>query len=314
MKAYAIDDFGQQGSVREVPDPEPGEGQVRIRVAAAALNPFDVSVTSGFMRDRMEHRMPLVPASDASGTIDAVGPGVADRAVGDEVFGTSGKPFLGEGSLAELLVMSSGTIASKPGAIDHPAAAAIPVAGATALTMVETARIDEGDVVVAVGATGGVGSFLVQLAARRGATVVAVCSSSNAAYARSLGAADVVDYGAGDVVGQIRSRYPGGISVVADMHRDGETVARLAELLPAGGRVVSAVGSADAETLGPRGIEATNVQGRVVTDALETLAAMLERGELTSPEIRTYPLSEAADALQAVGSGHTRGKIVVLPE
>jgi NADPH:quinone reductase len=314
MKAYAIDDFGQPGSVRELPDPEPGEGQVRIRVAAAALNPFDVTVTSGSIRDRMEHRMPLVPGSDASGTIDAVGPGVSDRAVGDEVFGTSGKPFLGEGSLAELFVMSVGTIASKPDRIDHRTAAGVPVAGATALTMVESARIAEGDILVALGATGGVGSFLVQLAAKRGATVVAVCSAANADYARSLGAADVVDYASGDVAEQIRSRYPGGIAAIADMHRDGETIVRLADLVGDGGRVVSAVGSADPETFGSRGIEATNVMGRVATDLLETLAGMLERGELASPEIHTSPLSGAAEALEAVGSGHTRGKIVVFPD
>lgn len=314
MKAYAIDDFGQPGSVRELPDPEPGEGQVRIRVAAAALNPFDVTVTSGFMRDRMEHRFPLVPGSDASGTIDALGPGVTDRTIGDEVFGTSGKPFVGEGSLAELFVVSVDTIASKPDAVDHRTAAGIPVAGATALTMVEVARIAQGDVVVALGATGGVGSFLVQLAAKRGATVVAVASAANADYARTLGAADAVDYAAGDVVEEIRSRYPDGITVIADMHRNGDTVVQLAELVREGGRVVSAVGSADPDALTSRGIEATNVMGRVTTDPLGTLAGMLERGELAAPELHEYPLPEAAEALEAVGSGHTRGKIVVLPD
>jgi NADPH:quinone reductase-like Zn-dependent oxidoreductase len=315
MKAYAIDDFGRPGSVRELPDPEPGEGQVRIRVAAAALNPFDVTVTSGFMRDQMEHRFPLVPGSDASGTIDALGPGVTDRVIGDEVFGTSGKPFVGEGSLAELFVVSVDTIAAKPDAVDHRTAAGIPVAGATALTMVEAARMAQGDVVVALGATGGVGSFLVQLAAKRGATVVAVASAPNADYARSLGAADVVDYyAAADVVEEIRSRYPDGITVIADMHRNGDTVARLAELVGEGGRVVSAVGSADPDALASRGIEAANVMGRVATDPLGTLAEMLERGELVAPDLHDYPLSGAAEALEAVGSGHTRGKIVVLPD
>ena len=314
MKAYAIDDFGEPGSVRDLPDPEPGEGQVRISVAAAALNPFDVTVTRGFMRDRMEHRMPLVPGSDAAGTIDAVGPGVTDRQVGDQVFGTSGKPFLGEGSLAELFVMSLDTIAAKPDAVDHRTAAGIPVAGATALTMVEAARVAQGDVVVVLGATGGVGSFLVQLAAKQGATVVAVASATNTDYAKSLGAAEVVDYAAGDVVEEIRSRYPDGITVIADLHRNGDTVVRLAELVDEGGRVVSAVGSADPGAVASRGIEATNVMGRVTTDSLETLAGMLERGELLSPEIRTFPLPGAAEALDAVGSGHTRGKIVVLPD
>lgn len=89
--------------------------------------------------------------------------------------------------------------------------------------------------------------------------------------------------------------------------------ARLAELVRSGGRLVSAVGGADEETLKARGIEAANVSGIVATDPLGTLVGMLERGEIVSPEIRSFPLDESAAAFEQVGSGHTRGKIVVLP-
>jgi NADPH:quinone reductase-like Zn-dependent oxidoreductase len=313
MRAYATDGFGEAGSVREVPDPQPGEGQVRVRVAAAALNPFDVSVIGGYLKEQMEHRFPLIPGSDASGTIDALGEGVADWSVGEEVFGTSGKPYLGEGTLAELVVMSAGTIARKPASIDPPAAAAVPVAGATAFTMVEAAAIAEGELVVVIGATGGVGSYLVQLAAMRGATVVAVCSATNADYARSLGATDAIDYKAGDLVEAVRSRHPDGIDTVADLHGERDTVARLAEQVRSGGHVVSAVGSADTEALGARGIEGMNVMGRATTESLTTLAGMLERGEIVSPELHPYPLDRADEAIEQIGSGHVRGKIVVIP-
>src|SRR5206468_75354 len=208
MKAFAIDEFGQPGSLHDVPVPEPADGQVRVRVAAAGLNPFDNAVVQGYLKDRMEHRFPLVPGMDGSGTVEAVGPGVSDWAVGDEVFGSVGKPYLGEGTLAELTTVSAGTIARKPSSLEHATAAAIPTAGVTALNMADALGIGEGQTVVAIGATGGVGSYLVQLAAKRGARVVAVCSGDNAEYARRLGASDVVDYTAEDIAEAVRSRYP----------------------------------------------------------------------------------------------------------
>ena len=313
MKAFAIDELGQPGSVRDLPVPEPGEGQLRIRVGAAGLNPFDNAVAKGYMKDSMEHRFPLVPGADASGTVDALGEGTEGWTVGDEVFGSVGKMYAGEGTLAEFATMSAGTVAHKPASIDHTVAAAMPVAGVTALMMVDTLQLSQGHVVVAIGATGGVGSYFVQLGALRGARVVAVCRGDNADHARRLGAAEVIDYTSGDVVEEVRTRHPDGIDAIADMHGDKESVARLAEQVHSGGHVVSAVGAADRKTLGERGVEGTNIMGMVTTASLEGLAGMLERGEITSPDIRSFRLEDAGEALAAVATGHTRGKIVVTP-
>ena len=313
MKAFALEELGQAGSVTDLPMPEPAHGQVRIRVSAAGLNPFDNAVVQGYLKDRMEHRFPFVPGTDGAGTVDAVGDGVGSWAIGDDVFGSVGKMVFGEGTLAEFATMAEGTIARRPANIEPAAAAAVPVAGVTALQMVEAAAVSEGDVIVAIGATGGVGSYLVQLAAQRGGRVVAVCSGENAQYASRLGASDVIDYTVGDVVEQVRSAYPGGIDALADMHGDRELVARLAERVGAGGRVVSAVGTAD-DALTERGIQATNVQGQVSTESLDALARMLADVEIEVPALRSFPLDEAAEALAAIASGHTRGKIVVLPE
>jgi NADPH:quinone reductase-like Zn-dependent oxidoreductase len=313
MQAFAVDEFGQTGRVRELDDPQPGEGQVRIRVSASGLNPFDASVLRGYLKERMEHHFPLVLGMDGSGTIDAVGPGVEGLAVGDDVFGSVGKSTLGEGTLAELATMSTGTIARRPASLGREEAAALPVAGVTALVMVEAIAPSEGDVLVVLGGTGGVGGYLVQLAARRGARVVAVCRGENADYARSLGAAEVIDYTSGDVAEAVRTRYPDGIHGVADLHGDREQVAAVAELVREGGHVSSATGAADVDTLGARGLGATNVYGRVTTEDLEQLTSMLERGEIRSPEIHPFKLAEAGDALSTVGSGHVRGKLVVVP-
>jgi NADPH:quinone reductase len=312
MRAFALEELGAPGSVVDIPVQEPEEGQVRIRVAAAGLNPFDNAVIQGYVKDAMEHRFPLIPGGDASGTVEALGDGVTGWSVGDEVFGSVGKRYQGEGTFAEFATMSTGTIARKPVSLDHANAASIPVAGATALTMIETASVAEGDVVVAIGATGGVGSYFVQLAAKRGARVLAISSVANTDYARTLGAAEAIDYEAGDVVEAVRSLAPEGIDVIAEMH-GGDDTARLAELVRPGGRVVSAVGGADEETLRARGIEAANIMGMVSTASLETLAGMVERGELVSPEIRTFPLAQAAEAFLQLATGHTRGKIVVVP-
>lgn len=311
MKAFAIDEFGQPGSLHDVPVPEPAEGQVRVRVAAAGLNPFDNAVVRGNLKDRMKHGFPLVPGMDGSGTVDAVGSGVSAWSVGDEVFGSVGKGHLGEGTLAELVSMSVATIARKPSTIEHATAAAIPTAGVTALNMADAIALGDGQTVVAVGATGGVGSYLVQLAVRRGARVVVVSQGENADYARRLGAADVVDYTAGDVAEAVRSRYPDGIDAIADMHGDRDALARLAEQVRSGGHVASIVGAVDSESLGDRGIEATNVMGRVTTGSLETLSSMVVAGEIAAPEIRSFSLAEAGDGLAAVATHHVRGKIVV---
>ncbi|HVH54113.1 MAG TPA: NADP-dependent oxidoreductase [Actinomycetota bacterium] len=310
MKAFAIDEFGQPGSLHDVPVPEPAEGEVRVRVAAAGLNPFDNAVVRGNLKHRMKHGFPLVPGMDGSGTVDAVGSGVSAWSVGDEVFGSLGKGHLGEGTLAELVSMSVVTIARKPSTIEHATAAAIPTAGVTALNMADALALGDGQTVVAVGATGGVGSYLVQLAVRRGARVVVVSQGENADYARRLGAADVVDYTAGDVAEAVRSRYPDGIDAIADMHGDRDGLARLAEQVRSGGHVASIVGAVDA-SLADRGIQATNVMGRVTTESLEALSGMMEAGEIAAPEIRSFSLAEAGDGLAAVATHHVRGKIVV---
>jgi NADPH:quinone reductase-like Zn-dependent oxidoreductase len=311
VKAYAIDTFGEQGSVRELPLPEPEEGRLRLRVAVAGLNPFDVAVLQGYLQGRMEHRFPLVPGMDAAGTVDALGDGVEGFAVGDRVLGSVGKPFLGAGTVAEFVNVSAGAVTHTPLSMDDEVAAALPTAGVTALVIADALELSDGQTVVAVGATGGVGGYFVQLAAQRGASVIAVCRGENADYARSLGAVNVIDYTAGDVVDAVRSGYPDGIDAVADMHGDAEQIAKLSALVPKGGHVASAVGAADVEELAGRGIEATNVNGLVTTARLETLLDLIAAGSVVAPEIQPHALADAAEALATVGSSHVRGKMVV---
>ncbi|MGB2940329.1 MAG: NADP-dependent oxidoreductase [Candidatus Dormiibacterota bacterium] len=311
MKAYAIDEFGKPGSVREVPDPEPGEGEVRVNVGAASVNPFDAAVVNGYVKDYMEHRFPLIPSGDLAGTVDAVGVGVTDLSVGDRVFGTQGKPYVGEGTLAENAVATAGTLALTPESLSDREAAALGLAAVSALMAAEAAEVSPGDVVVVVGASGGIGSYAVQIAAVRGAHVVGVTSSENVDYVRGLGAAEVVDRKTGDVLDALRNAHPEGVAAIIDTSSDKDTLTRLAEAVRDGGHVVSMKGAA-AEELAERGLTPVNLQTQTTTERLQELAQMVSDGKLRPPAIEDFTLENAGDALAKIGGSHGAGKLVVV--
>jgi D-arabinose 1-dehydrogenase-like Zn-dependent alcohol dehydrogenase len=162
--------------VVDLPLPEPQAGEVRVKVAAASVNGFDLSVAAGHTKAYMEHRYPLVLGKDFAGTVDAVGPDTAGFAVGDRVFGTVTKDFLGDGSFAEYVTVPVQLgIAHLPETVSFVDGAALGLAGAAAYGAVDAARIDADTSVLVVGATGGVGVQVVQLtaaAARDGGALV----------------------------------------------------------------------------------------------------------------------------------------------
>jgi len=258
MRAFAIDRFEEPGAVRELPTPEPEEGEVLLHVRAAGMNAFDVAVAKGFIKDAMEHRFPVIPGLDASGVVEAAGAGVDAPSVGDEVYGIVQKPFLGRGTYAEYVAMPAGGATRKPASLDHLGAAALPTAALTALAAVEMTDPREGQIVLVIGATGGVGSYVTQLAANRGARVVAVARGDYAEYARTLGASDTIDYTAGDLVELVRAAYPGGVDAVIDLAGDKELVARLAELVSSGGALASSVGAVGDALVERRGLRGRN--------------------------------------------------------
>jgi NADPH:quinone reductase-like Zn-dependent oxidoreductase len=309
MRAYALDAFGQPGSIHELPDPEPAEGQVRVRVAEASLNPFDNAVIQGYIKDHMEHRFPLIPASDLAGTVDAVGPNASGFEVGDSVFGTTGKMFLGEGTLAELATASTATIARRPASLGEVEAAALPLAGVSALACVDAVDPKPKDTVVIVGASGGIGSYAIQLASERGARVIAVTSKANIDYVKSLGADEVIDRTAGDVLEVLKSKYSGGVAAIIDTASDAPSLARLSDAVRKGGAIASMKGAAAIDDLEKRGIKGVNVQTRVTKERLEALAELAAGGKLKAPRIRTFPLEQAGEAFKLLGQ--TGGKLVV---
>jgi NADPH:quinone reductase-like Zn-dependent oxidoreductase len=309
MRAFALDAFGQPGSIHDVPEPEPADGQVRVRVAAASLNPFDHVVLQGYMKDKMEHRFPLIPAGDLSGTVDAIGSGVDGFSIGDPVFGVTGKMYFGEGSLAEKTTASSGTLARRPDSLTDVEAAALPLAGVSALMCVDAAAPKPKDVVVVVGASGGIGSYAVQLAKGRGAHVIGVTHTANIDYVKGLGADEAIDRTAGDVVDAIKSKHRDGVAAIIDTHSDAASLAALSEAVRKGGTVISMTGAAAPDELTKRGLKGVNIQTQVNTQRLETLAELSATGKLKAPRIHKFPLDKAGDAFRVLGQGD--GKIVV---
>lgn len=313
MRAYATDAFGEPGTIRDVPMPEPGPGEIRIRVAAAGANPFDNAILQGQMKDMLEHRFPLIPGIDASGTVDAVGEGVDAWKTGDSIFGASGKSYLDAGTYADHVTMSQGSIARKPSSLTHEQAAAIPTAGVTALMLLDALQPEEGQIILAIGAVGGVGSFFVALAARRGARVVAVSRSVNDDYVRALGAEDLIDYTSGDVGEAIAARYEQGIDAVADMVGNKEELAGAVQHVRQGGRVASCVGAVDENESARRGLAAQNVRAVVTTERLDFLASELGSGRVRTPEIESKSLEQASEVLARLAERRVRGKLVLKP-
>lgn len=310
MRAFANDSFGEAGSVREIEVPHPSANEVRVKVVAASVNPVDWKTGKGYLKDYLEHRFPLISGQDVSGVVDAVGAHVHDFKEGDEVFGAHGQPFMGRGTHAEYVIANSAALAHKPAAISGTEAASIPLAAVTAMICVEAVGASAGDEVLVVGASGGVGSFAVQLAAARGAHVIGVARAVNHDYIRELGAADAVDYEAGDLTENVRAVHPEPFDAIIDLASDGATVRKLSTLVRDGGTVASPVGTAPMDD--PR-IKGAFVVAVVDRNRLEQLGSWLADGTLRLPEIRTYKLDEVDSAFKESEAGHVRGKLVITP-
>jgi NADPH:quinone reductase-like Zn-dependent oxidoreductase len=312
MRAVAEDEFDGPISLQDLPVPEIGANEVLIRVRAAGVNPFDWKVADGALKDEMEHRFPLILGFDAAGVVERVGDEVSDLAAGDEVYGYLSKPVIGEGTYAEYVSAPAAIVARKPKSVGFAEAAALPMPGLTAMDLVDAVDLKEGGTVLIVGATGGVGSYAIQLAARRGARVIATARRESEAFARELGAAEVIDHTRGDLVGAVRAAHPGGMEAVIDVVSDREALGRIAGLVKEGGRLASSVYAADVEGLAERGVEATNIGMQADAGRLEELSRMVDAGELSVRLERTFPLERAPEALEESRTGHVRGKIVLL--
>ncbi len=311
MRALAFGDFGEAPSVIEAPTPEiTAPDEVLVAVKAASLNRFDAVVAAGFMQGMLEHQFPVTLGRDFAGVVEAVGDGVTEFSPGDEVFGMIGNMVLSNGSLADHVVVSEQHLAHKPESIDFTEAAALPLAGSTALAAVDWVEAGPDKVVLIVGATGGVGNYAIQLAHARGAKVIATGLADDEETLRGFGADEVVDFG-GDIAAAVSESYPGGVDGLIDLASDGPALSALADVVSDGGRVASSLSAADVDALAERNIAATNIATYPNAETFATLAGYVVDGTLEIPVRDIYRLDDCADGLGRFLDGSVRGKMAV---
>jgi NADPH:quinone reductase-like Zn-dependent oxidoreductase len=323
MKAIVQERFGPPEVLRFVDTdrPELGPDDVLVRVHAAALNPYDWHVLRG---DPYVARLmgtvgltkpkARVPGVDGAGRVEAVGADVRGVRPGDEVLGRF------EGAFAEYARATSDKVVPKPARLTFEQAAAVPMAGQTALRAVrDVGGVHAGHRVLINGASGGVGTFAVQIAAALGGEVTGVCSTRNVELVRSLGAAHVIDYTKDDFTDG-REHYDVILDNVGNRPLRGVRQA----LTPTGTLVSNAGGAPSGRLFGPIGgilrVVLVNafvrqrlrpLPDRWEREHLLTVTDLVEAGKLTPVLGRTYPLADVAAALRYVEGGHARGKVVV---
>ncbi|NHT16334.1 NADP-dependent oxidoreductase [Cellulomonas sp. IC4_254] len=305
MRAVVYEEFGGADVLRVVDRPEPhiGADAAVVKVAAASLNPVDYKIREGYLRGLMDVLFPAVPGWDVSGTVVKAGLDTPELQVGDEVLAYVRKDVVQDGTLAEYVAVPVRTAAKKPAGLSFEEAAALPLAGLTALQSIRRAGLTEGSTVLVHAAAGGVGSIAVQLAVHAGARVVGTASAGNHDYLRSLGA-EPVAYGDG-LVEAARGLVPDGFDVILD-YVGGQAIETAPALLRPGGTIASITDARARDELGGQ-----YVWVRPDSADLAELAELAARGVVKVEIAGTYPLEEAAEAYRALETGHTRGKIVV---
>jgi len=313
MRAIALTSEGQPAGLTDLPEPEaPADGAV-IDSRAAGVNGFDVFQASGGLMAMMPHELPTIIGRDVAGVVLAVGSSRDDVRVGDEVIGfITSAPPLHDGTWAERVVGGAGLIlAPKRDSIDWETAAAIPLAGSTALDAVDAVDPRPGDTVLIMGATGGVGAFAIQLAAARGARVLASAKpDADTDFVLGLGAAEAIDYTKSGLGDTVRALTPDGLAGLIDAVSRAEAFGPLAALVRDGGRAATTLGAADVAALAARGVTATNIMGAPTPEKLTALAAQVAEGTLRVPVEATFELEDFGQALEAFAAG-TRGKLVI---
>jgi NADPH:quinone reductase-like Zn-dependent oxidoreductase len=302
MRAIAFSTHGAAPEPHDLPKPTPAAGEILVEVAASSVNGFDFGVLGGRLRGVYEYEFPVVLGKDYAGRVAALGDGVTDFAVGDRVFGVVMRPTLGQGGFAQYVaVPTSIGVARIPDGMDDDTAGALGLAATAAFDAVDAVDPEPGETVLVSGATGGVGAIAVQLAAARGATVIATARpGEESEYVLGLGAAHAADYT--DLETTVRTLAPNGVAAALHLAGDGATVSNL---LTEGGRFASTV-----HFVPQRGdVSATAVMADPRRATLELLADEVVAGRLKLT-VTSYSLAEVDKAFAQFGAG-TLGKVGV---
>lgn len=306
MMAWRVREFGPPEIMKfeRITRPEPRAGEVLVKVKAAGVGPWDGWIRAG--KSALPQPLPLTLGSDLSGEIVAVGPDVAELAVGDQVYGVTNPRFVG--AYAEYAVASAGMVSTKPTSLTHVEAASVPVVAITAWqALFDHAQLKAGQTAVIHGAAGNVGSYAVQLARQAGVQTIATVSTGDISAARDLGANTVIDYRTQCFEEVVRDA-----DAVIDLV-GGETQTRSFQVLRRGGRLVSAVSRPDQDLATRDGVDANFFLVNVTNKYLREIARLVDDGKLRTKVGAVLPIADAREAhlmLERVRP-QPKGKIVL---
>jgi NADPH:quinone reductase-like Zn-dependent oxidoreductase len=309
MKAVRFHEYGDPGVLRyeDVEKPEPGAGEVRLRVAGSAFNPVDDGIRGGYLQGPFPVTLPHTPGIEVSGTVDALGEGVDDIAVGDAVIGFL--PMVADGAAAEFVNAPAGVLAPAPTSIPLGDAAALPMVGLTAWqALFDDGGLRAGQRVLINGAGGAVGGYAVQLAKGAGAHVIATASPRSIERVGSAGADEVIDHTTAEVAVAER------VDVLLNLARIApEQLAALVAQVRPGGVIVNTVPTIPTPADEARGVRGVGLFVRSDTDQLGHLVALVDRGELRVDVAERMPLTELPAIHARAATGDLPGRVVVLP-
>lgn len=309
MKAAQINRYGGSDVVainENAPTPTVSPGHLLIEVHAAGVNPVDWKIREGYLKQMAPLQFPATLGGDFSGVVTDVGDGVSDFTKGDEAYGQASVLGGGSGSFAGFLSASPTTVARKPKNVSHTEAAALPLAGVSALqALTEHLKLAKAQTILIHGGAGGIGSFAIQLAKHLGATVATTASADDAQYVKDLGADQVIDYKTQRFEDLLHD-YDAVFDTVG-----GETYARSFKVLKKGGTIVSMLEQPNAELMQQYGVTAIAQFTQVTTERLSKLAELVDQGVITVHIDKTFPLEQAGVALTYLQTGHPRGKVVL---
>jgi NADPH:quinone reductase-like Zn-dependent oxidoreductase len=308
MKAYGISARDTQPALHDFPQPDLAADEVLVEVEAASVNGFDVSVAAGYVWDMLPHEFPVVLGRDLVGTVTAVGEGVDNVRVGDRVAGVIPGVDLGprSGTFADQAVLPATALAPVPAGVSAEEAAVIGLAGVAAYDALTALEVKPGETVLVSGATGGVGSVALQLAAAAGATVIGTARpGQEAEYVSGLGAAHTVDY-TGDVAAAVWALAPNGVDKALHLAGDPAVVG---QVLRAAGTLATTLG-ATAEQVGRDDVTVAGIMAAATADKLTALLDHVAAGGLRVNIEARVPLDRTQDAFALFSDG-TLGKVLV---
>jgi NADPH:quinone reductase-like Zn-dependent oxidoreductase len=313
MRAVTVNRFGELPKVMDVTTPVAGPGQVLIKLAAASMNPMDAKLASGEWRPAPV-TFPMILGVDGAGLIEAVGEDTTGFSPGDKVFGQLFIPPVGAfGTYAEYVaVTADAPLACVPSNVDLVQAASAPTAGGTGLSLIELLEPLDDQIVLIIGAGGGVGTFATQFAVNAGASVFVNINREAEERMLSYGVTETIVRSAVSVTDSIRRVHPDGVDVLIDLVSDAKAFSSNAALVRPGGTAITTQYVADLDALQSSGIRGNNFALHQTSDLLERVATALADRMVIVPPITRTTLDDVPSLFGPQGRPYPDGKTVIV--